>query len=119
LVKIFEALEAGAASLRAVSGDARLLEPIDEAEGKRDLGADDDKLDALALGEPDKAGNVLHGDGETWRGFGDARIAGSADDARPGGGGQQGADEAMFASAGADDENGARKSGGHGRGSGD
>ena len=88
-----------------------MAQAIGLAERKRDLGADDDEGDVFALHERDEAGDVIGGDRVTRDFLGDAGITGGADHARGGGRGEQGADERVFASAGADDEKRAGKSG--------
>ena len=54
--------------------------------------------------EGDETGDIVRGDGKTRHVLGDAGVAWSADDARLGRGAEQGADEGVFAAAGADDE---------------
>ena len=101
--------EAGAVGFGTVGGDAGGEEGIDEAEGERDFGADDDEVDFLGLGEGDETGDVVGGDGEAGDVLGDAGVAGGGDDAGVRGGGEEGFNEGVFAATGADDEDVARK----------
>ena len=101
--------EARAVGFGAVDGKADFVQAVGEAEGERDFGADDDELDFFALREGDEAGDVVGGDGDAGGFEGDAGVARGAEDAGCGGRGEEGADEGVFASAGADDEKGARK----------
>jgi hypothetical protein len=85
------------------------VQPVRETEGERHFGADDDEGYLFALGEGDEAGDIVGGDGEAGGFEGDAGVAGGANHAGRGGRREEGADESVFASAGADDEDGARK----------
>ena len=106
-------LEPRAIGLRAVGGDAGGGERVDEAEREGDLGADHDESDFLVLGERDQAGDVIGGDGETRGVLRDAGVAGNTEDPGLGGAREQRADEGMFASAGADDEDRGGEGGHH------
>jgi len=85
------------------------VQAVGEAERERDLGADHDELDVFPLGEGDEAGDVVGGYGDAGGLKGDAGVARGAEDAGVRGRGEEGADEGVFASAGADDEEGARE----------
>jgi hypothetical protein len=101
--------EARAVGAGAVDGDVEFAQAVGETEGKRNLGADDDKGDALALDEGNEAGDVVGGDGETRNLVSDAGVAGRTNYAGFGGRGEEREDERVFAAAGADDEEGARE----------
>ena len=96
--------EAGTVGLRAVGGDTDGGEGVYETEGERDLGADDDEVDFLALDEGDEAGDVVGGYRENGDFGGDAGVAGGGDHAGARRGGEDGFYERVLASAGADDE---------------
>ena len=102
----FRRLKPRAVGLGAVGGNAGRQQLIHEAERERDLGADDNEFDFLALGERDEPGDVIDRDGKARDVLRDARVARRADHARQHGGERERLDERVFAPAGADDKDG-------------
>jgi hypothetical protein len=106
--------EAGTVGLGAVGADVHGGEGVHQSERKRHLGPDDNEADAFVLRERNQAGDIIGGDGETRDLGGDTGVAGRTDDARADGGVNEGANQGVFASAGADDEDGSGEHGGKG-----
>ena len=80
LGELLRALERGRRRARAEGGDAALAQAVDEPEHERQLGADDDEVDALGRGGGrDEPVEVVDGDVEQARVLRDARVAGRAE----------------------------------------
>jgi hypothetical protein len=72
--------EHGGGAGRTEDAEATVLEGIDNAEGERQLRADDGERGLLGEGDADEGVEVAQVDGDTAGDFGDAAVAGGADD---------------------------------------
>src|SRR5882724_10617837 len=98
------ALEARGGGRRAEGAEAGGGEAVDEAQGQRQLGADDGEIDVALLGEVQQPLHVVGGDRHALRVLGDAGVAGRTVERADAGALPELPHERVLAPAAADDE---------------
>src|SRR5947207_667380 len=98
------ALEARGGGRRAEGAEAGGGEAVDQAQGQRQLGADDGEIDVALLGEAQEPLHVVGGDRHALRLLGDAGVAGRTVERADAGALPELPHEGVLAPAAADDE---------------